>query len=143
MKVFYNSPIVECVSEYIFLIWKKKKAWDKKQMKLKNKREHLWKIWRESWISPGCSHEFNVVFMQREKSQHLFATTYEVHTFKNNNKKIIKRQFCLLFSFLYLFICSCKFVIIETRTYDIAVDEKVMSCKAYIRGRSKSATDVL
>ena len=97
----------------------------------------------ESWISPGCSYEFNVVFMQREKSQHLFATTYEVHTFKNNNKKIIKRQFCLLFSFLYLFICSCKFVIIETRTYDIAVDEKVMSCKAYIRGRSKSATDIL
>ena len=117
VKVFYNSPIVECVSEYIFLIWKKKKAWDKKQMKLKNKREHLWKIWRdtmisfknllcllltyliESWISPGCSYEFNVVFMQREKSQHLFATTYEVHTFKNNNKKIIKRQFCLFFYF--------------------------------------------
>ena len=24
----------------------------------------------ESWISPGCSYEFNVVYGQREKSQH-------------------------------------------------------------------------
>ena len=26
----------------------------------------------ESWISPGCSYEFSVVYVQREKSQYLF-----------------------------------------------------------------------
>ena len=62
---------------------------------------------------------------------------------KTTTKKSLRGNFVYFFIFLYLFICSCKFVIIETRTYDIAVDEKVMSCKAYIRGRSKSATDVL
>ena len=42
-------------------------------------------------------------------------------------KKIIKRHFCLSFSLLYLFIRSCKFVIVETRAYDIAHDENAMS----------------
>ena len=44
-------------------------------------------------------------------------TTYEVHTFKNKSK----RKPFLSFS------RSCKFVIIITRTYDIAHDEKAMS----------------
>ena len=35
-------------------------------------------------------------------------------------KEIIKRHFCLSFSLVYLFIRRCKFVIIETRAYDIA-----------------------
>ena len=50
IKIFYHSPtrIVECASEYIFLISKKteqtNKQEDKKQTKLKTKREYLWKI---------------------------------------------------------------------------------------------------
>ena len=41
--------------------------------------------------------------------------------------KIIKIHFTLLFSVLYLFIRSCKFVIIETRPYKIAHGKNVMS----------------
>ena len=66
-----------------------KKQEDKNQKKLKKKREYPWRIWRdtvisfanmlrvfltylvESWISPGCSYEYNVVYVQREKSQYL------------------------------------------------------------------------
>ena len=33
----------------------------------------------ESWISPGCSYEFNVVYMQREISICYTKTTYEGH----------------------------------------------------------------
>ena len=47
------------------------------------------------------------------------------------------------FSFLYLFICSCKFVIIETRTSDMVHNENVMNTKVNIRVRSKAATSVL
>ena len=56
-------------------------------------------------------------------------TTYEVHTFKNKNKRksLLKDIFGLSFSRLYLFIRSCKFVIIETRAYDTAPDENGMS----------------
>ena len=47
------------------------------------------------------------------------------------------------FSFLYLFICSCKFVIIETRASDMVLNENVMNSKVNIRVRSKAATSVL
>ena len=40
---------------------------------------------------------------------------------------VIKGHFCLWFSFLYQFICSCKFIIIETCVYDIAHGENAMS----------------
>ena len=42
----------------------------------------------ESWISSGCSYEFNVVYMQREKKSQICytKTTYEVHAFKVENK---------------------------------------------------------
>ena len=43
-------------------------------------------------------------------------STYEVHTFKNKNK----RKSFLSFSH------NCEFVIIETHTYDIAHGEKAM-----------------
>ena len=47
----------------------------KKQKKLKKKREYLLSVLLtyliESWISPGCSYEFNVAYVQREKSQYL------------------------------------------------------------------------
>ena len=34
----------------------------------------------ESWNSPGCSYEFNVVYVQRENHSICYATTaYEVH----------------------------------------------------------------
>ena len=43
-------------------------------------------------------------------------------------KKItIERHFCLSMYCLYLFIYSCKFVIIETRALEIAHDENAMS----------------
>ena len=41
-------------------------------------------------------------------------------------KNFLKRHF-LSFALLYLLICSCKFVIIETRAYHIAHDRKAMS----------------
>ena len=74
-----------CIRIYIF-DKKKKKQGKKKEKKLKKKRlsvEYLNGIWwyrlriftfsllDESWISLGCSHEFNVVYVQREKSQYL------------------------------------------------------------------------
>ena len=60
MTFFYRSParITECVSEYIFLIKKKSKKQrqqGKKQKKLKNKREYLWKIQRDTIISFAIS----------------------------------------------------------------------------------------
>ena len=77
----------------------------------------------EFWISPGCSWEFNEVYVQREK---LFVIPlhHEAHTFKNKNKrKSIKRHFCLL----RLFNCSCNFLIIAKHSYDIAHDKNAMS----------------
>ena len=59
MKFFYRSlaRITECVSEYIFLIKKKQqqRQQGKKQKKLKNKREYLWKIQRDTIISFAIS----------------------------------------------------------------------------------------
>ena len=69
-------------------------------------------------------------FMCNERSDNIFysTTTNEVHTFKNKNKiKPLKDIFVYHFLFLYLFICSCKPVIIETQAYDIVHDENVMS----------------
>ena len=60
----------------------------------------------ESWISPGCSYEFNVVYMQREISICYTKTTYEGHTFKNENKRKSLRY---IFVYLFLF-CICLFV---------------------------------
>ena len=55
--------------------------------------------------------------------------TYGVHAFKTENKikSLLRDIFFTVFSFIYMFIHSCKFVIIETRTYDIAHDENAMS----------------
>ena len=40
----------------------------------------------ESWISPGCSYEFNVVYCNETIHCICFTiATYEVHTFKNGN----------------------------------------------------------
>ena len=41
----------------------------------------------ESWISPACSYEFSVVYVQRGKSEYLlYCKTYEVHIFRNKQK---------------------------------------------------------
>ena len=53
--------------------------------------------------------ERNMVFvMLKQQMKYILSRT-------KIKKKIIKRHFCLSFSLLYLFIRSCKFVIIETR----------------------------
>ena len=42
----------------------------------------------ESRIPPGCSYEFNVVYVQRKKYIVFYTTTtYEVYTFKSKNKR--------------------------------------------------------
>ena len=69
----------------------------------------------ELLISPGFSYELiNVVYEQREKkSQYLLNCNYiwSTHFQERKWKNIIKRQFCLRFSLLYLLIRSCKFII--------------------------------
>ena len=141
VKKFYHSlaHIVECVSEYIFLIPKEEEKKKKnnrnnnnnkskitrrqKEKKLKEKREYLWKWYTIisfvmstlndlifSWISPGCSYEFIVVYVPREKSQ--YATTkYEVNTFKNKIKKENQSDkfLFIIFSFIsvYLLLQIC------------------------------------
>ena len=73
----------------------------------------------ESWISPAFSYEFNVVFVQREKSQYLlyYSNIWSIkYTLSRTKiKEIMKIQFCLSFSALYLYIRSCKFVAVNTR----------------------------
>ena len=65
-------------------------------------------------------------FTFNERNHNIFNTIriYEVHIFKNKNKRKLG-HFCLSFFLLYLFNCSCKFAAIETRTYDIPHDENV------------------
>ena len=73
----------------------------------------------ESWILPAFSYEFNVVFVQRGKSQYLlyyniiWSIKYTLS--RTKIKEIIKIHFCLSFSPLYLYIRSCKFVAVNTR----------------------------
>ena len=56
------------------------------------------------------------------------TTAYEVHTFKNKNKRKSLRDI-----FVYQFFCfisvfrSCKFIMIEIRPYSIAYDENFMN----------------
>ena len=55
------------------------------------------------------------------------TTTYEVHTFKNKNKRTSLRDIFVYHFLLYLFTRCCNLVIIKTRDYDIAHDENAMS----------------
>ena len=76
----------------------------------------------ESWISPGCSYEFNVVYMQRERSHSICytTTTYEVCTYKNKNKGTSLRDIFVYHFFSFISVYSqLQIVIIETRSYDI------------------------
>ena len=63
-----------------------------------------------SWISPGCSYEFIVVYVPREKSKYT-TTKYEVNTFKNKIKKENQSDkfFFIIFSFIsvYLLLQIC------------------------------------
>ena len=101
VKFFCHLPAntVKCVSEYIFVSKKRihtKKVKETKEEKRKTKEtkegKELLLLWTvseeslilianllcvlltyviESWISPGCSYEFNEVYVQQEKSQYL------------------------------------------------------------------------
>ena len=52
----------------------------------------------DSWISPGCSYEFNVVYVQREKFVHY--NNIQIHTFKIKNKRKSLRD---IFAYHFLF----------------------------------------
>ena len=86
-------------------------------------------------------------FFQHERNHSICytATTYEVHTFKNKNKrKSLRDTFIYHFLLFSLFIRSCKFVIIETCSYDMMRTRGAhLSFKVYIRVRSKAVTSVL
>ena len=57
---------------------------------------------------------------ERNHSICFTTTTYQVHTFKNKNKKNELLRDTFVYHFLvYLPICRCKFVIIKTRAYDM------------------------
>ena len=55
------------------------------------------------------------------------TTTYEVHAFKNKIKRKSLRVIFVYRFLSYLIIPSCKLDIIETRSYDIAYVENVMT----------------
>ena len=58
----------------------------------------------ESWISPGCYIEFNIVYVQREKYSICFTTAiYELYTFKNKNERKLLRDI-FVYHFLF-YIC--------------------------------------
>ena len=59
-----------------------------------------------------------LILGQKKSSLCFFTTTYEVHTLKNKNEKKLLRD---------IFDANYKFVLIETRAYDIAHDENAMS----------------
>ena len=54
-------------------------------------------------------------------------TSYELHTFKNKNKRNLLRDILVYHFVFYICLIVCKFAIIETRAYDIAHDESAMS----------------
>ena len=64
---------------------------------------------------------------ERNQSICYTKTRYEAHTFKNKNKRKSLRDDFVYHLLLYLLIHSCKFVIIETRAYNIAHDDNVIS----------------
>ena len=132
--MFYHSPthIIECVSEYIFLIYKKKththththtrrqKAKETKGEK-RISVENLTKLFVnllcvlltyliKLWISTGCSYEFNVVYVQQEKRhQHNIrvrskAATSVLQQFSYIHRKIqvIKKR-CIINSLKLVF----------------------------------------
>ena len=70
----------------------------------------LWTFYLiESWISPGCLYEFNVVYVQQQKSQFfILQPIFEVHTCKNKNKiKSLRDTFVYHFLFyICLFVAA-------------------------------------
>ena len=83
----------------------------------------------ESWISLGCSYKFNVVHVQREKSQYVILQHHMNYTLSRTKiKEIYLLRDILVYHFVfYICLIVCKFAIIETRAYDIAHDESAMS----------------
>ena len=68
-------------------------------------------------------------YTHSQNMKHTLSQQHMKYTLSRTKRKgiIIKRHFCLSFSRLYLFIRSCKLVIIETCTFDITHDESAMS----------------
>ena len=81
----------------------------------------------ESWILPCCSHEFNLNYVQGEKSQYLLYYNNIWGTNFQEQKRKLLRYIFVYHSLFHMFIHGCKFVIIETCSYIIAHDENVMS----------------
>ena len=140
VKTFLSltACIVECVSEYIFLIKKnrQRKQEDQKKKKKKSKEAIVNIVCELDRVANfSCfSYEFNVnvVYVQWEKSRYFLysnnSNIWSTHFQKQKLKKtIIKRHSCLSFYRLYLFIEGRKFVIIETCAYDVAHDKNALS----------------
>ena len=83
----------------------------------------------KSWISPGCSYNFQAVYVQQEKTQYLlyYSNIWSTHFQKQKEKKTL---FIIIishyFSRLYLFIFGWKLVITETSSYHKAHDQNAM-----------------
>ena len=62
----------------------------------------------ESWVSLVCSYEFNLVYVQREKSQYCYVLQKHMKFTLSRTKIkkiIIKKRFCLSIYHLHLVIC--------------------------------------
>ena len=130
-----------CIKIYIFNFKNKKTKITRRQKskRTKKKREYLGKILRNTMISFAnllCClltypPNFSWLFTCNDRNRSICYTTttyaWSTHLQEQRSKKIIKSPFCLSFSFLYLYFCSSKFVIIETRAYGIAHDENAIS----------------
>ena len=100
VKIFYHSPagIAKCVSEYIFLIFIKKKKRKKKTVSVENLTgyddivsAYFLTFLIESWICPSCSCEINIVHVWQEKSLYLLTSTiYYAMLYYNNTLYRIK-----------------------------------------------------
>ena len=83
----------------------------------------------KSWISPGCSYNFQAVYVQQEKTQYVlyYSNIWSTHFQKQKEKKTL---FIIIishyFSRLYLFIFGWKLVITETSSYHKAHDQNAM-----------------
>ena len=75
----------------------------------------------ESRICSGCSYEFNVVYVQREKNSICYTTaSYEVNIFKNKNKRkslrdIFVYHFLFIFFLFFIFFNFCYYFTISKK----------------------------
>ena len=78
-------------------------------------------------------------FMCNERNTFVILQQHMKYTLSRIKwRKIMKRRICLSFSLLYLFICSWKCFITETRAYDVVTD----SCRDWWNARNYSSSHV-